>query len=180
MSPGDARRLALIEFGGVQNFKDEVRDARSFGVLEQLARDARYAVRRLGRERGFSIPVVAALAVGIGVTAAVFALVNAVLIRPLPYREADRLVALRHTARAELPMNGLSTGTFLHYRAHNRVFDDAALYVVHVETLTGGEAPEQVRMAYASPSLFTVLRARTHIGRFPTADDYVFGERFGV
>jgi hypothetical protein len=81
---------------------DQVRDPRSCGILDDLVRDARYAVRRLARERGFSIPVVAALGIGIGVTAAVFALVNAVLIRPLPYRDADRLVALRHAARTEL------------------------------------------------------------------------------
>jgi putative ABC transport system permease protein len=156
------------------------RNARSFGVLEDLARDARHAVRRLARERSFSIPVVAALGIGIGVTAAMFALVNAVLIRPLPYREADRLVALRHTARAELPMTGLSTGTFLHYRTHNRVFDDVAVYVVHLETITDDGSPEQVRLVMTSPSLFSVLRARTHIGRFPTAEDYVFGERAGI
>jgi putative ABC transport system permease protein len=148
--------------------------------IEDLARDARRAVRRLARERGFSMPVVASLAVGVGVTAAVFALVNGVLLRPLPYRDADRLVALRHTARTELPMNGLSTGTFLHYRAHNRIFDDVAVYVEHLETITDGGTPEQVKVVMASPSLFSVLRARTHIGRFPTAEDYVFGERAGI
>ncbi|MFN2566486.1 MAG: ABC transporter permease, partial [Gemmatimonadaceae bacterium] len=165
----------------VERFKGRLRDGRSFGVFDDLVRDARHALRRVARERGFSIPVVATLAIGTGVMAAVFALVNGVLIRPLPYRDADRLVALRHTARAELPMTGLSTGTFLHYRAHNRVFDDVALYDVDLETITDdGDAPEQVKVVAASPSLFSVLRARTYIGRFPTAEDYVFGERSGI
>jgi predicted permease len=166
--------------GKKQRAAERAERARSFGVLEALARETHYALRRVAREHGFSIPVVAALAIGIGVMAAVFALVDAVLIRPLPYRDADRLVALRHTARAELPMNGLSTGTFLHYRAHNRVFDDVALYVEHLQTITDGDSPEQVKLVSASPSLFSVLRARTHIGRFPTAEDYVFGERAGI
>lgn len=171
MNPGEARRQAMIAFGGVERFKEEVRDARNLGLLEDLWRDLRFAFRRLIRERGFSIPAIATLAVGIGVTAAVFALVNAVLIQPLPYADANRLVAVGHTASGEeLAETGLSTGTFLHYREYSRVLEDVGVYVEKVFTVTDPGAPEQVGTALASPSLFSVLRATPYLGRLPTAD----------
>src|SRR5207249_9410969 len=80
----------------------------------------RHALRRLVRRPGFSVPVALTLALGIGASAAVFALVNGILIRPLPYREADRLVAVGHAAsRVELPMTGVSLGMADYYRAQN-------------------------------------------------------------
>jgi predicted permease len=159
MSPEEARRQALIAFGGVEQFKEEVRDARRFGVLEDVASDLRWAVRRLTREPGYTVPAVMTLALGIGVTAAVFGLVNAVLIRPLPYPEADRLVVIRHAAsRMDLPMNGVSPGIANYYRAHNRVFEDIGVYVEHPRTLTDLSEPEQVRSALVTPGLVTVMR----------------------
>src|SRR6266480_3649144 len=106
---------------------------------------ARHALRRLVRQHGFSLPVVLTLALGIGATTAVFAVVNGLLIRPLPYRDANRLVALGHFAsRVELPMTGLSLGTADYYRAHNRAFEDIGVYVEQVGTLTDHDQPERV------------------------------------
>src|SRR5438552_14731332 len=82
---------------------------------------ARLALRRLVRQPGFSVPVALTLALGIGATAAVFAVVNGVLIRPLAYPEANRLVAVGHTAsHVDLPMTGVSLGTADYYRSEER------------------------------------------------------------
>ncbi|HEX5437701.1 MAG TPA: ABC transporter permease [Gemmatimonadaceae bacterium] len=184
MRPDEARRQALLKLGGVERFKEEWRDARGVRWLEDLSRDARYAMRRLTRERGFSIPVIVTLALGIGVTAAVFALVNAVLLKPLPYPQADRLVAVGHTAsRVKLPWQGLSPGTFLYYGKQNRVFESMAVYVEHLRTVSDpgtSEAPERVRMLETSPSLFSVLHATPYLGRFSTAADFHRGTPGGA
>ncbi|MFW6202625.1 MAG: ABC transporter permease, partial [Gemmatimonadota bacterium] len=177
----EARRQALLKLGGVEQTKERVRDARGTRPLEAVARDLRLAVRRLVREPGFSIPTVATIALGIGVTTAVFVLVNAVLLRPLPYPDADRLVELRHAApRLELSVTGLSPGLLAHYREHNRAFTEIGAYTTSSVTLTGRGAPEQVRIAYASPGLFTVLGATPHVGRFPTAAEVESGGGSGV
>ena len=136
----------------------------------------RHALRRLLRRPGFSVPVALTLALGIGASAAVFALVNGILIRPLPYREADRLVAVGHAAsRVELPMTGVSLGMADYYRAQNHVFEDMGVYVEHVGTLTDLDQPERVRWAFATPSVFSVLRTAVSLGRLIRPGDYEAG-----
>ncbi|PYP23043.1 MAG: hypothetical protein DMD55_18260 [Gemmatimonadetes bacterium] len=136
----------------------------------------RHALRRLLRRPGFSVPVALTLALGIGASAAVFALVNGILIRPLPYREADRLVAVGHAAsRVELPMTGVSLGMADYYRAQNHVFEDIGVYVEHVGTLTDLDQPERVRWAFATPSVFSVLRTAVSLGRLIRPGDYEAG-----
>src|SRR5438876_691724 len=133
----------------------------------------RHALRRLVRRPGFSVPVALTLALGIGASAAVFALVNGILIRPLPYREADRLVVIRHAAsRIDLPMNGISPGAADYYRAHNRVFEEIGMYVEHVRTLSDLGDPERVQTALVTPGVFSVLRTATSAGRLIGPTDY--------
>ena len=184
MSAQEARRRAALTLGGVERVKEDVRDARGTRPLEDLGRDVRFALRRLARERAFSIPTIATIALGIGVATAVFAMVNAILLRPLPYAESDRLVELRHVARpGELDVAGLSPGTFLHYRTGNRSFEELAVYQESSRTLTDADAPEQVRVAQVSTGLFSVLRTTPYLGRFPNsvdADGAVISHRLWV
>src|SRR5256885_4506080 len=114
LRPGEARRQALLAFGGVERFKEEGRDARGTRWLEDLARDLRYSGRALARNRGYAASVVLTLGLGIGATAAIIALVNAVLLRPLPYPDSGRLVALQHAARGlGVARGGISEGLYL-------------------------------------------------------------------
>ena len=92
MSADDARLAARRRFGGVDQTKEQHRDARSFVWVEDLGRDIRYAVRALARTPGFAVAAVLTLAIGIGGSTAVFSLINAVLLRPLPVPNADRVV----------------------------------------------------------------------------------------
>ena len=95
--PTEARRLARAKFGGVAQLRESLRDQAGFPMLESVLRDVRYAARGLLRSPGFSLVVVLTLGVGIGANAAVFSFVNAVLLRPLPYPEADRLVTVQES-----------------------------------------------------------------------------------
>src|SRR5690606_36745303 len=107
--------------------------------------------------------------------------VNAVLIRPLSYPDAGRLVQVRHVAAGvELATTGLSHGTLAHYRDHNRVFDGMGAYLERVYTLSDRGAPEQVRVALSSLGLLATLGVTPHLGRLPTAEDVAIGERYAV
>ena len=93
MAPGDARRLARREFGNPAVFEDASRDLFSFHPIEDLVRDLRYAGREMRRSAGFTAIAVASLAVGIGAATATFAVTEAVMLRRLPVRNPERLVA---------------------------------------------------------------------------------------
>jgi hypothetical protein len=130
------------------------------------------ALRRLLREPGFSGTAVVTLAVGIGIAATVFALVEGVLIRPLPYPDSGRLVSVRHVAPGiELSRDRVSAGIFLHYRDSNRVFESIGGYEEVSRTFTDGDASERVRTANVTPELFAVLRVVPAQGRLPDASD---------
>src|SRR5579884_1816478 len=133
-----------------------------------------HAVRRLARARTFTLAAIATLAIGIGGTAGVFTLVDGVLLRPLPYANADRLVDLSHT----LVVSGIlhvdqSDATYLLYARDNHVFTDIGAYratAVNVGGLAGsnasdGERATRVDAALATASVFRVLRSTPAIGR---------------
>ena len=108
LAPDEARRRALVDLGGVEQTRELVRDARGFRPLDDLLRDTLYAVRLLGRAPGFTLTVILTLALGIGANTAIFSLVDAVMLRPLPYPEPDRLVSVWETlpAQASSPTSG--------------------------------------------------------------------------
>ena len=95
LSPEAARREARRRFGGVDQAREAYRDASGFPTLDALAQDLRYSVRMLKRQPGFSALVVALIALGIGANTAIFSVIDGVLLRPLRYREPERLVIIR-------------------------------------------------------------------------------------
>jgi putative ABC transport system permease protein len=121
---------------------------------------------------GFLVVVVFTLAVGIGATAAIFTVVNAVLIRPLPYPEPDRLVGVWNEAPGmNLHRFEHSEGSYLVYRRHNHVLEDLGIFGQGSVTLTGGDRPERVEAAGMTASVFSVLRIHALLGRtFQEAD----------
>ena len=98
LSPIEARRQALLKFGSVEAIKDAYRDQRGLPFLETLSRDTRHAIRGLRRTPAFTAAVILTLALGIGANTAIFAVIDSILIRPLPYPQAEALVSVWHTA----------------------------------------------------------------------------------
>src|SRR5207247_3870790 len=106
MNPAEARYAALRSFGGIEPMKERYRERRAFALVETMARDIRFAVRTLRKSPGFTVTSVAVLALAIGANTAMFSVLNAVLLRPLPYRSPEQLVMLWR----EVPSQGVREG----------------------------------------------------------------------
>ncbi|HEY4305510.1 MAG TPA: ABC transporter permease [Gemmatimonadaceae bacterium] len=175
IDPNIAREQTLKEFGSMARYKDEVRDARGITVFDDLWRDVRFGARALARARGFTLATIATVALGIGAGTAIFALVNALLLRPLPYPDADRLVGMWHT----MPGLGIklakqAPGTYALYQKTAKSFDEVGICVSLAATLTYPSTtldPERVRAGYMTQSMFSILRARPILGRTFTDSD---------
>src|SRR6202000_1668140 len=142
MTLSEARRAAMIEFGGVESMKEECRETRKANWLHDLAQDVRYAGRVLKNSPGFTVIAILTLALGIGANTAIFSVVNATLLKPLPFRHPEKVVALWQTESApgSYPLTGED---YLDWKAHNKGFEDMALYSWPSSTnLAAGEAPE--------------------------------------
>jgi len=134
--------------------------------METLLKDIRYGARTLLKNRGFTAIAVLALALGIGANTAIFTVVNAVLLRPLPFEKPEQLVMVWEK-RMQLgrERNPVSPPDFTDWRAQNQVFEDMAAFSNQGFNLGAGTEPERIQGAGVSPSLFTVLRVRPRIGR---------------
>ena len=170
--PIEARRLALAEIGGVERLKEIVRADRHGAVLDDVGRDVRYAFRFFARQPTFAAVIVGTLALAIGANVGLFSVVNSVLLRPLPYREPDRLVRLASTNQANnLTRIGFSYSRFLEVQQRQQVFSDLALSARNAFTLTGRGDPEQVIGLHASAALLPTLGLQPIIGRNFSPDE---------
>jgi len=140
--------------------------------METLLRDVRYGVRTLFKNRGFTVVAIVALALGIGANTAIFSVVNAVLLRPLPFEKPDQLVMVWEK-RMQLGRvrNVVSPPDFNDWRAQNKVFEDMAAFSSQGFNLATSGEPERIQGAGVSPSLFSILRAQPRLGRFFGSDE---------
>lgn len=172
LPPAEARRAALVSFGGVAQSEDAYREHLSFRWIDHVRRDARHAIRALRRSPGFSLVVLAVLALGTGAVTAVFVLLNSIVLRPLPFPDSDRLVVVTHSApgldRADV---GVSSGLYFHYRDHAQSFSALGTYEDGVQNLRLGDRTERVRTVYAGAAVFEVLGVRPALGRLFTEED---------
>ena len=178
--PAEARRLARAKFGGVSQLQESLRDQAGFPMLESIVRDARYALRGLLRNPSFSLIVVLTLGVGIGANAAVFSFVNAVLLRPLPYAEADRLVAVQESS-PPTPFF-VTPGDYVDWKERSEVFETLSGYVYGLSGLVGpsGDA-ELLFVAATSSDFFRTLRVQPLLGRtFLPGEDQAGRDRVAV
>jgi putative ABC transport system permease protein len=140
--------------------------------MSNLMGDIKYGLRMLAKNPGFAAVVVLTLAIGIGANIAMFSVVNAVLLRPLPFRNAERLTVVRQHAKTFNITTGFSYPDFLDIRAQNQVFEDFAAYAQARFDVTEDQGTRRVEGAYVSGNLFSMLGVRTELGRaFTTGDE---------
>ena len=173
MSPEDARHAALKTFSRVDQSKEECRDARGVGLVENIIRDVSYSLRILIKNYAFTVVVIATLALGIGANTAIFSFANGILLRPLPYPQSERLVFLDETAlKRGIDSMAVSYPNFLDWREQNKVFEDIGVYFgANRFALSGAGEPVEVRGSYISHGLFEILRVSPQLGRTFTADE---------
>jgi putative ABC transport system permease protein len=147
--------------------------------MRDLVQDFRYAARLLVRSPGFTFVAVAALALGIGANTAIFSVVNTLLLRPLPYAEADRLaVVWEHNLPRDRKNNVVSPGNFIHWRELNQSFKElSAVSMTFRTTLTGAGDATELPVQYISGTLFGMLGVRPAVGRDFTAQEDAPGVR---
>jgi putative ABC transport system permease protein len=158
--------------GNVTYYREEARAMWSLGVVDDLWQDVRYAARVLRRDRGFTAAVMLTLALGIGANTAVFSIVNAVLLRPLPYREPDRLISVwLSPAASPNDRNPTSLPDLRDWQRDATMLDGIAGYAFNRFDLSGPEGDEQARAILATGTLYEVLGATPLLGRLPRPDE---------
>jgi len=172
MGAAEARRQSLIEIGGAEQVKEQVRDIRVGAMMETLWQDLRYCVRLLVKSPGYTAVVILTLALGIGANTAIFSVVNAVLLRALPYRYANRVVMVwEHNRTSANQRNTIAPANFLDWRDQARSFDEMAAFYDTRYNLTGAGAPVEIPAQVSTGNLFALLGASAVLGRTYTTQD---------
>src|ERR1044072_2475249 len=131
-----------------------------------MLQDIRYGIRMLLKHPSFTLVAVITLALGIGANTAIFSLVNSILLRPLPFRDPDRLVRmLQASPKLGLSSWGISQADYAAYREQNRTFESVAIYNATATTLTGAGEPERLPIATVTAAFFKVFGANPLLGR---------------
>ena len=172
LAPEQARREAMLRLGGMAQLRESYREQRGLPLLDRIRQDLRYALRMFRKSPGFTLFAGAALALGIGGTSAVFNIADAVLLRPLPYREPSRLVMLWQDDTAYgFPRNNVSPVAFELWQKRNQAFQGVAALTHTSFNLLGQGAPEYLHADTVTANFFSVLGVMPALGRAFTADD---------
>ncbi|HKS29437.1 MAG TPA: ABC transporter permease, partial [Pyrinomonadaceae bacterium] len=172
MTPQEARRQALIKLGGMAQTQEEYRRRRSVPVIENLWQDLRFGARGLVKQPAFTLVALLTLALGIGANTALFSVINAVLLRPLPYPNSRQLVTIKRVDPRGSNVEGLiSYPNFKDYREQARSLQYVAAYSDSYAWLGGNDVPERIEGVYASADLFPALGVNAALGRTFTAEE---------
>ncbi|HWF48665.1 MAG TPA: ABC transporter permease, partial [Bryobacteraceae bacterium] len=159
-----ALRRARIEFGGVVAVQEECREAHGVQLLESLFQDVRYGLRTLRKSPGFASVAMLTLALGIGANTAIFSVVYAVLLNPLPYKDSSRLIVLNETT-PKVGLVSVSYPNFLDWRAQNHMFSEMAAVDGMGFNLAGITQPENISGEAVSPNYLSMLGIHPFLGR---------------
>jgi putative ABC transport system permease protein len=176
MTPEEALRAARRQFGNETRMREMSRETWGFAMLDTLLQDVRFGARVLAKHKGFTAVAVLTLALGIGANTAIFSVVNAVLLRPLPYENSHELVQIWGTL-PQLDTAPMSPANFLEWREQNQVFERIAAYTGQNFNLSGVDEPERIRATRVSADLFELLRVRPTLGRTFLAEEDQYGSQ---
>ena len=173
MTPAEARRRAALSFGGVERIREEVREARGLGSLDDWAGDVRYALRALRKNPGFTTVALLTLALGIGANTAMFSIVNGVLLRSLPYPQPDQLVRVYQANPKDGELLGrVSIQDLEDFKARSRTIEAIAGFANVPTILTGHGDPVEVEFSYVTPDFFNLLGVGAATGRVLLEEDH--------
>lgn len=162
MNQNEARRAARLALGGLEQQKEECRDARRVTLVESLLRDILQALTTLRRNPGFTAIVVLTLGLGIGATTSIYTVVKSVLLSPLPYRDSNELVLLTHGSAGR---GTVATANFLDWRGQTRSFDRVGAAESWSPSFTGTDRPEELRGLLISPDILPMMGIEPQLGR---------------
>src|SRR6185295_14180428 len=166
MTHDDARYAALKSFGPLERSKEECRDARGVQLLQEFVQDLRYGTRLLAKNPGVTLIAIVTLALGIGANTAIFSVVNAFLLRPLPYGDPDRLVMVDSQQRGQ--SIGVSFVDYQDWQRQNNVFDDLAFFNLRWNAnLDFGNETETLNLTFGTANLFSTLQVAPLLGHDP-------------
>ena len=166
MKPEEARRRALVEFGGETQIREECRDVSRVNPFADLTADVRYALRMIRKRPAFASVAVVALALGIGANSAVFSVVNALLLRPLDFPELDRLVEIRDVMpKRPFVDRGVTPADFFDWQQRSKAFESMTAYTFGDFEFTGAGDPEGVFAVQVMTNFLQTLKARPALGR---------------
>jgi predicted permease len=181
VSPEEAGYAARRQFGNQTLLREVSRDMWGFRFLESLSQDLRYSLRMMRKNYGFTAVAVVTLALGIGANTAMFSAVDAVLIRPLPYTDADRLVMIwDEMSNIGFPKHNSTPAEWREWRLSNTVFTDIAATQPVEAILSGDGEPEEIPARKATANLWPLLGAKPSLGRVFTEDEDARGSRVAV
>src|SRR5260370_10941111 len=179
MDPAEARYAARRSFGGVEPMKEQHREGRALALVETIRQDVRYALRTMRASPVFFLTAILIVGLGIGASSTVFSVVNALLLRPLPFSDPGRLVWVANDGK-EGDLSNLThrVGSFLDLREHNKSFSDLAAYFafygVGDSKLTGTGEPERLSGVPVSQNFFSLLGVQPLAGRLFSAEECKF------
>jgi predicted permease len=172
---------ARRSFGNPTLVKETMRDMWTFNWLDMLGKDLRYAARSLRKSPGFAAVAVLTLALGIGANTAIFSVVNAVLLRALPYPQPERLVELwGNVKRARVERRGTSFADYLDWKRQSQSFEGMALFINATQTLTGTDEPERLPAEFVGHGYFEMLGIEPQLGRVFRAEEDQVPQRDAV
>ncbi len=173
MSPEEARRAVRLHLGNATTVREQVRSYGWENFIAARASDGRYAARRLRHNPGFTVVCVLTLAIAIGANSAIFSVLNGILLKPLPYRQADELIEVHHTAPG-VNFPDVVSAPFLYftYREQGRSFQSIGLVTSELRTLTGVSQPEEALCLDVTAEILPMLGVEPELGRwFSKKDD---------
>jgi putative ABC transport system permease protein len=171
MSPDEARRQALVMFGGLERAKESARDEIRPALLEDSLRDVRHGVRVLLGAPGFTTAALVTLALGIGATSAIFSVVRTVMLEPLPYHEPDRIVAIWETNRGGTSRNVIAPANFVAWRERTQTLDHLGMVGPASLAMVVNGQPDQVSGLAVWSDVFRALGVQPALGRAYTAEE---------
>lgn len=176
MNGDEARYAAIQAIKDIEQRKEECRDMRKLSVIDNAVQDVRYAVRGLRRSPGFALLAVLIVALGIGANTAVFSVVNGVLLKPLAYRDPDRIVTLTTEWNSGTRLGLVTLPDFRDWQNQNTAFSAMACYRSSDEPTSAGNSAEYAHVARVSDEFFKTLAVEPVVGRFFSAEEQRSGD----